>query len=181
MGTNITLPSSGGSGFTYDQVTLPSAPTMGQTWRQRDGSNLVINDWFWNGTYWIETVRKKFNIASSNTTPVNLSTYTNSLLSIISSNYGVLIEKFIITGNLSVAHNTSNYREFSFDYRDFSLFPGLTTELWTVGFNKTESSFAPQIAVGSQPNYFQVVNFPTGNPSVITRNTATVLYRNVYL
>ncbi|MEH1789665.1 MAG: hypothetical protein V7L23_29945 [Nostoc sp.] len=41
------------SAYDYDQQSVPSSPTTGQTWRERDGSNSVVSEWFWNGTLWL--------------------------------------------------------------------------------------------------------------------------------
>ena len=40
-------------GFDYDQQAIPASPSIGQTWRERDGSNLIVNEWFWSGTLWL--------------------------------------------------------------------------------------------------------------------------------
>lgn len=37
-------------GFDYDQVAVPSNPRAGQTWRERDSNNFVVQDWYWNST-----------------------------------------------------------------------------------------------------------------------------------
>lgn len=42
-----------GNGFTYDQQAVPSSPTRGQTWRERDSNSDIVEEWFWNGTYWL--------------------------------------------------------------------------------------------------------------------------------
>ncbi|MGG6241862.1 hypothetical protein ACQ4N7_24830 [Nodosilinea sp. AN01ver1] len=39
-------------GFTYDQQVEPIAPTVGQTWRERSVTGLIVETWQWDGTYW---------------------------------------------------------------------------------------------------------------------------------
>lgn len=34
--------------FDYDQQAVPSSPTAGQTWRERDSNNFIVQDWYWN-------------------------------------------------------------------------------------------------------------------------------------
>lgn len=36
--------------FDFDQQALPNFTAPGQTWRERDGNNLVVLDWYWDGT-----------------------------------------------------------------------------------------------------------------------------------
>jgi hypothetical protein len=39
--------------FTYDQSATPSSPSIGQTWRERASNGSIIEDWEWNGFYWL--------------------------------------------------------------------------------------------------------------------------------
>ena len=67
MRTNI----GASSGFDFDQQSEPSSPEIGQTWRERDGTNLIIGEWFWTGSLWLSLGTTKFintRDASSNIT-----------------------------------------------------------------------------------------------------------------
>ncbi len=41
----------------YDQQLIPTSPNVGDTWIERDLSNNIIQNWYWNGTYWLSTNR----------------------------------------------------------------------------------------------------------------------------
>ncbi len=44
----------------YDQQTMPTNPNSGDTWVERDSSNNINENWFWNGTYWLSQRREIF-------------------------------------------------------------------------------------------------------------------------
>lgn len=54
---------------TYDQQSVPSSPSAGQTWIERDGSNLVLECWFYTGSVW--------RSLSAYTQPIHQSSATN--------------------------------------------------------------------------------------------------------
>ncbi|MHC5779298.1 hypothetical protein [Nostoc sp.] len=43
MAQRIIIPS-----LNYNQQSIPTNPSQGQVWRQRDISNNVVETWFWN-------------------------------------------------------------------------------------------------------------------------------------
>lgn len=51
-------PAGGGSGigFTYDQSSVPSSPSAGETWRERSGG-LIVGDWERVGSNWVSIQR----------------------------------------------------------------------------------------------------------------------------
>jgi hypothetical protein len=43
------------SGIDYDQVAVPTNPSVGEVWRERSAtdSRSIILDWWWNGSVWL--------------------------------------------------------------------------------------------------------------------------------
>jgi hypothetical protein len=44
-------------GFTYDQQAEPTVVSVGQTWRERSGTGLIVGDWEWSGSLWLSIQR----------------------------------------------------------------------------------------------------------------------------
>lgn len=91
--------SGGSGGVTYDQQSLPSSPTRGQTWRERDVNNDVAATWFWNGTYWLSLDTRSF--ASPN---FGISTSANTSIPFnFANSFNIFVERFAIIGRMEGA------------------------------------------------------------------------------
>lgn len=95
------------TGFDFDQVTLPRATRIGQTWRERRLNQEIVEDWFWNGTYWLS--RTEFPegtwIGGTNTLP---STGLNIPFNV---SHNVMITTVYIYGFLGSVNDASNYHQ----------------------------------------------------------------------
>lgn len=49
-----------GTGFTYDQSTIPSNPIAGQTWRERNGDNTIKRDWEYRNFKWLSLLETTY-------------------------------------------------------------------------------------------------------------------------
>lgn len=52
----------------FDQSVVPTNQNRGDIWRERDGNGDLVEEWFWNGTYWLsekQTVEVGFNTSSN--------------------------------------------------------------------------------------------------------------------
>jgi len=100
--------------FTYDQISVPLAPSVGATWRERDSNNLIVGQWFWDGTNWLSiaiTPRDTLLISGQSITLSNVivglvTANTDDVPFSINASYGIYVTKIyaalrIPTGNLS--------------------------------------------------------------------------------
>jgi hypothetical protein len=53
------------SGFSYDQITTPVNPANGQTWRERDANDGIVQDWFYSAAYsaWLSSTLRQIGIS----------------------------------------------------------------------------------------------------------------------
>lgn len=171
------------SGFTYDQVAAPSAPAIGETWRQRDGSNLIVQDWFWNGAVWASTVLYSNAILNP---PLN---GNFNFVSLVNTN--VFIENFSVVGNVSdggTPHTSSTknsyfLRQNTVDADGF-LLPSTVATVDTAGFVVDELR-ANVVEVNQYFDLMTVMRFSTtrsfvGGPSGLENIALLISYRRVY-
>ncbi|MFN6560011.1 MAG: hypothetical protein RMY28_009405 [Nostoc sp. ChiSLP01] len=105
------------TGFNYDSMSVPVSPSIGQTWRERDSNNLVVEQWFWNGANWLSlnTIpRDTLLISGQSITLTNIlvglvTSTTDEIPFSINSTYGIYITKMyaalrIPSGNLSATN-----------------------------------------------------------------------------
>ncbi|MEH1902514.1 MAG: hypothetical protein V7L04_14115 [Nostoc sp.] len=100
MSQKIIIPS-----LNYDQQSMPTNPSIGQVWRERDSSNNVIETWFWNGTVWLSLQIFSLN---SNISDLYIPLITHNSTQI-------LITKFIVLSisSLSGDNDASNFYTYS--------------------------------------------------------------------
>jgi hypothetical protein len=94
------------NGFTYDQVSVPSSPSAGETWRERNSSRDIIQDWYYNGSRWLGT--------SINTifSPFNSSIAVTSgflVPAILHRSYNIWLESFQASYYVAGANDASNF------------------------------------------------------------------------
>lgn len=105
------------TGFNYDSSSVPSSPSTGQTWRERDSNNSVVEQWFWNGTIWLSlnTIpRDTLLISGQSITLTNIlvglvTANTDDIPFSINPNYSIYLTKMyaafrIPSGNLSATN-----------------------------------------------------------------------------
>lgn len=108
--------------YFYDQVIVPTNPAIGQTWRERDSSNLIVCEWFWNGSLWLSTRLHQQNICAWSGQGIIVGGIIGEILGntdnipfSVGNNYDIYLHKIhgmfrILTGNLS----NTNYWELQF-------------------------------------------------------------------
>ena len=104
-------------GFNYDQSAAPGNPLVGQTWRQRNGSNNILGSWEWNGTFWISI--QKFSHNSFGTCQTSGGNFTSSHNLFTGGRLAPLfIQSFEMQyRNVSGTNDASNYWFVEFLYR----------------------------------------------------------------
>lgn len=96
-------------GFTYDQQAVPSSPSNGQSWRERDASGNIVMDWEYIGSAsaWrsLATLQASYssNNIGSNTTQV----IPGSLLS--GNGYSIYFDRFVVNNLVATTNDASNY------------------------------------------------------------------------
>lgn len=93
------------SGFTYDGVApYPFIHRTGDTWRERDSSNNIVQDWYWNGTYWVTIEKSTLYLYSE---------YFGQAFPINKNYSQIYILNFSVTATSSFGgnNNSSNYRQ----------------------------------------------------------------------
>ncbi|PIG90824.1 hypothetical protein [Gloeocapsopsis sp. IPPAS B-1203] len=103
---------SGSNFLNYDQNTAPINPVRGAIWKERDSNNDLIQEWFWNGTYWLST--KVYLAESSSFTSSAAST---QLPLFCDFNNDIFIESVFVSGRNAGAGTSpsiTNYRTFIF-------------------------------------------------------------------
>lgn len=107
-------------GFTYDQSAVPSSPSVGDTWRERSGTGLILGEWEWNGTYWLSPK------TIMNTNPSGTSLVLSSSSGEATSLYAVpsaansqvfYLRGFGVSGRVEAATNATDYWTFSISSR----------------------------------------------------------------
>lgn len=43
----------GANTWTFNGASVPSNPSVGDTWQERDGNNSIIDNWLWDGSNWL--------------------------------------------------------------------------------------------------------------------------------
>ncbi len=67
----------------YDQQTIPTSPKIGDMWYERDINKNILQQWFWNGSYWVSVQEFGFYLVNGGlawTTPI-ISTYSQIYVS----------------------------------------------------------------------------------------------------
>ncbi|MBE9193257.1 hypothetical protein IQ230_23505 [Gloeocapsopsis crepidinum LEGE 06123] len=73
--------------FYYDQQEAPTNPAIGDIWKERDSSRLLIQEWFWNGTYWLSSAEVVF------TQNLNLGSLSSTVNPVIDFTVGQAIDR----------------------------------------------------------------------------------------
>ncbi|MEA5625328.1 hypothetical protein [Nostoc sp. UHCC 0251] len=164
-----------GSGFTYDQQTTPSSPTRGQTWRERDSNNDIVEDWFWNGTYWLSIqIHSHFvEVASSNFTPfpaLNSEQILALKVSIVAT-----------SGNMG-DNDASNFTTYTFRSKNNAAFSEtvlatLTSQALLNGQNLLLSADINQVLSNTNISSLVFRYAATGSPSEPIQGNATFWFR----
>lgn len=71
----------------YDQELVPVNPSVGEIWKERDRNNLLIQEWFWNGTYWLSSAEVVF------TQNLNLGSLGNTVSPVLDFTLGQAIDR----------------------------------------------------------------------------------------
>lgn len=138
----------GGSGFTYDQETEPSDPITGDTWRERDGDNLIIGDWFWNGTYWLS-----LELFESSLSRAIGGTGIGEYFIFPSGSYNVFVESawvcFLPLGN---TNDGDNYWDFQFTLGTGNF--GVVTSIASINTSAISFNSTLSVRLSTAPNIF---------------------------
>lgn len=176
--------------FTYDQVSTPAAPAIGDTWRQRESSNLIIREWFWSGTRWL-SIKVYITSYGDNNFRADALGGRNVVLPRFAG--GIFFEKYVYSFLLGT-NNTSNYYVL-FPNADRTLppngggglaFPSFSTQ------NEAANQFltkevpinAAYIATAFAGGYPWLIGATSisvvGAPSVVGHARYTLYYREIY-
>lgn len=134
-------------GFTYDQTAVPSNPVIGNTWRERKSSGMILRDWEYDGIDWlsIETFNtsqpnnsgaNRFVLAASSSTAVDTFFQDLSTAIYLSKDakgiyFGNTCLHITVNGNSSDLNNYWRLRQYYIQTGTNTLLPGelFTTEL----------------------------------------------------
>jgi hypothetical protein len=111
MSGSFAPPSVASNGFTYDQQSVPSSPSTGNTWRERDSSNNVVEEWYWNGTYWLSENRRILTSvggAGGSLGTLTNTGYTAFTYMVGAQTYDIWIDKIEFLGVINGTHNSTN-------------------------------------------------------------------------
>lgn len=139
---------------------MPALPATGEVWDELDNLNNLVNQWFWNGTYWLsQQIYEKEHIISS------LGTGTGYVWSVPIEN-NIFFKTFQLTFNAGALQNNTSFWSIKL-YRNPGdvLLSTLETKSMSIEFNNVQSTLNFHLNLSSPvtKGLTFVVN-PTGSP-----------------
>lgn len=165
-----------------DSRTPPNNPSKGALWRERDANNLVLGQWFWNGSYWLSLDLFKADYSnlyipySQNPTGLALPVY-----------YNIFIERFVVGfefqgGNINDNSNFWNFVIHSVKGAGATPLLMLSTQAASYyqyqNLTLINNSKIFINVFGQQLNNFSFQAYTTGSPSGLGRFSVTLEYRH---
>jgi hypothetical protein len=100
----------------YPASTTPSInPIRGYFWSEIDSNGDLVQDWFWNGTYWLSTFPYFHPISASS---VASATFVPSSFN-FANNYNLFLERCRIIGRIEGAVSPGGATDSATNYYDF--------------------------------------------------------------
>lgn len=120
--------------LSYDQTTEPITPAIGATWRERNPSGIIINDWQWSGSLWLARRQKIFNPTLGQSQLLTSTSYIVSMsLPYDPTKFlmeGVLLHGRLVSGVLNTSDKyTVEIRQRTDDNTAIPFSPVITTDL----------------------------------------------------
>jgi hypothetical protein len=107
-------------GFTYDQQSAPSSPSRGQTWRERDSNNDFVQDWFWNGTYWLST-REYIAVYNNGTATLSATSSANPVSFAHTLPANIFVKDFTVSARVESASSPGGAIDTASSYWTFDV------------------------------------------------------------
>jgi hypothetical protein len=112
---------------TFDQQGVPLNPNRGDIWRERDVNSDLVEQWFWNGTYWLSTRTFTEDFVRQGTI-----TSRSDYMKVVSYTYNIFVTEIRVSTKVgTTGFDASNYWLFYFGTRRTS--PSSSSDNFNIG------------------------------------------------